>query len=225
MTALYWGWVREAGILALSWGGLTRIGEALAALREELVLPRDVEFSADYALLQISEPKTRFRTARHQVAKLDQPQLLALIDLAFGKLKVGQRLWPYSAQTMRGRFQKLLAANKLDLLPRKLARGLDLGSLRAGGASWMMMVSDNVEMIRRRGRCVSMKVMEIYVQEVSAVQFIPNLPMHVKRQVIEGAAIFPWILSQAQILDRIDIPHSVWPIILRDEALKLEQNG
>lgn len=225
VTALYWGWVREAGILALSWGGLTRIGEALAALREELVLPRDVEFSADYALLQISEPKTRFRTARHQVAKLDQPQLLALIDLAFGKLKVGQRLWPYSAQTMRGRFQKLLAANKLDLLPRKLARGLDLGSLRAGGASWMMMVSDNVEMIRRRGRCVSMKVMEIYVQEVSAVQFIPNLPMHVKRQVIEGAAIFPWILSQAQILDRIDIPHSVWPIILRDEALKLEQNG
>ena len=89
----------------------------------------------------------------------------------------------------------------------------------------MMMVSDNVEMILRRGRWVSMNVMEIYVQEVSAVQFIPNLPLHVKRQVIEGAAIFPWILSQAQILDRIDIPHSVWPIILRDEALKLEQNG
>ena len=89
----------------------------------------------------------------------------------------------------------------------------------------MMMVSDNVEMIRRRGRWVSMKVMEIYVQEVSAVQFIPSLPPHVKKQVIEGATIFPWILSQAQILDRINIPLPVWPIILRDEATKLEQNG
>ena len=131
-----------------------------ASLREDLVLPRDADFSANYALLQISEPKTRFRTARHQVAKLDQPQLLALVALAFGKLNAGQRLWPFSGQTMRGRFQKLATANKLDRLPKGLSRGLDLGSLRAGGASWIMMVSDNIDMIRRRDRWVNMKVME-----------------------------------------------------------------
>jgi len=225
VTALYWGWIREAGILALSWGGLTRIGEAISAVRRQLVLPRDVEFTASHALLQIDEPKTRFRTARHQVAKLDQPQLLALVDLAFHRLSPGQRLWPFSGQTMRKRFQRLLAANNLDRLPHGLSRGLDLGSLRAGGASWLMLVGDNVDMIRRRGRWVSIKVMEIYVQEVSAIQFIPNLPGNVKKQITDGAAIFPWILAQAQILDRISIPLSAWPIIFRGEAAKLEQNG
>jgi len=225
VTALYWGWIREAGILALSWGGLTRIGEAISAVRRQLVLPRDVEFTASHALLQIDEPKTRFRTARHQVAKLDQPQLLALVDLAFHRLSPGQRLWPFSGQTMRKRFQRLLAANNLDRLPHGLSRGLDLGSLRAGGASWLMLVGDNVDMIRRRGRWVSIKVMEIYVQEVSAIQFVPNLPGNVKKQITDGAAIFPWILAQAQILDRISIPLSAWPIIFRGEAAKLEQNG
>ena len=88
-----------------------------------------------------------------------------------------------------------------------------------------MLVGDNVDMIRRRGRWVSIKVMEIYVQEVSAIQLIPNLPGNVKKQITDGAAIFPWILAQAQILDRISIPLSAWPIIFRGEAAKLEQNG
>ena len=64
---------RVAGIIALSWRGLTRIGEALSATRAQLVLPPDVERSADFILLQINEPKARFRAARHQVAQVDQP--------------------------------------------------------------------------------------------------------------------------------------------------------
>ena len=80
-TAFYWGWIKEAGIIALSWGGLTRTGEALGAFRWQLVLPRDIEYTADYALLQIDEPKTRYRAARHQVAKIDQSQLMAVLDV------------------------------------------------------------------------------------------------------------------------------------------------
>ena len=76
VTAWMWGWSRVAGVLALSWGGLTRIGEVLQATRQSLILPEDVGWTVQFALLQISEPKTRFRSARHQVARLDQPQLL-----------------------------------------------------------------------------------------------------------------------------------------------------
>ena len=78
---------------------------------------------------------------------------------------------------MRQRFQKLLPANGLDRLPKSISGGLDLGSLRAGGASWLMTVGDNPDLTRRRRRWITNKVMEIYVQEISAVQFIPNLPL------------------------------------------------
>ena len=108
VTAFYWGWTLEAGVLALSWGGLTRSGEAITATRKKLVLPRDVEYTSEFVLLQINEPKTRYRAARHQVAKVDQPQLMAVIDIAFGRLQPHQRLWPFSGQTMRSRFRKLL---------------------------------------------------------------------------------------------------------------------
>ena len=68
-TALLWGWTRVAGFLALAWGGLCRPGEILAAARKDLVVPGDVANTVDYMLL---EPKTRYRAARHQVARVDQ---------------------------------------------------------------------------------------------------------------------------------------------------------
>ena len=46
---------QSAGVLALAWGGLLRIGEVFQATRGHLVLPQDV--------------------ARHQVARVDQPDL------------------------------------------------------------------------------------------------------------------------------------------------------
>lgn len=41
-SALMWGWLRFAGVFALMWAGLLRPGEALAASREDLLLPMDV---------------------------------------------------------------------------------------------------------------------------------------------------------------------------------------
>lgn len=76
---------------------------------------------------------------------------------------------------MRGKIQKLLAANHLTKLPEGLSRGLDLGSLRAGGASWFLLVSEDSEATRRRGRWISNGVMEIYVPEVGSIQFLPKL--------------------------------------------------
>ena len=46
-AAILWGWPRVAAILALSWGGLLRIGEVLSATRRDLLLPHDVEHTAD----------------------------------------------------------------------------------------------------------------------------------------------------------------------------------
>ena len=194
-------------------------------MRSQLVLPKDVEYTADYVLLQINEPKTRFRAARHQVAKVDQRQLVKVIELAFQHLKPHQRLWPFSGQTMRARFQKLLDASGLSSLPKNLSRGIDLGSLRAGGASWLMMVSEDVELTRRRGRWLTSKVLEIYVQEVSSLQFLPNLPGPTKLLIIAGASIFPWILSIVANFRHAQIPEIAWPFLIMSEAVEHEQNG
>ena len=142
-VAFCWNWPRVAGVVAFSWGGIARIGEVLGAKRRHLVLPADLAGSINYSLLQIEEPKTRFKAARHQVARLDQPELLKVVEIAFEALDPSQALWPFSPQTLRKRFQRLVEASGLSRLPSGVKRGLDLGSLRAGGASWLLMVSED----------------------------------------------------------------------------------
>ncbi|CAK9068890.1 Uncharacterized protein SCF082_LOCUS34606 [Durusdinium trenchii] len=183
--------------------------------RRDLILPSDVEFTISYGMLQIAEAKTRYRAARHQIAKIDQPQLLMVVSLAFEKLKPEFKLWPLSGQTMRSRFQRLLEACGLDRLPDNLSRGIDLGSLRAGGASWLLMVSEDSEMTRRRGRWISSKIMEIYAQEAWSIQFLHALPPSTKKTVLDGARAFPWLLEQAMKWHRALVPERIWFLLLR----------
>ncbi|CAE7871601.1 unnamed protein product [Symbiodinium necroappetens] len=108
-AALTWGWLLEAGVFALAWSGLLRIGEVLAATRKDLILPRDAAPDTTFALLQIRAPKTRGRAAKHQASHVDPPDVVELLDLAFGALPQTSRLWPMSAGTLRRRFKLLQA--------------------------------------------------------------------------------------------------------------------
>ncbi|CAE7515547.1 unnamed protein product, partial [Symbiodinium necroappetens] len=208
-VCLTWGWRAEAGIFALAWGGLLRIGEATGAVRSSLVLPRDALWSQAFILLKINEPKTRLRTARHQAAKVEAQDLVELIDLAFAHLPSYSKLWPFSAQTLRKRLDSALEAL---LVPtsRSCSRPLDLGSFRPGGATFVLQATEDAELVRRRGRWVSAKVMEIYLQEVAASTFYPSLPATTRRRVMDAAACFPEILRKASSWTRDRIPTSVW---------------
>lgn len=208
-TAYLWNWPRVAGVLALSWGGITRIGEVLGAKRKHLVLPNDLGRTIQYCLLQIQEPKTRFKAARHEVAKLDQPQLLKVVETAFESLSPEQALWPLSPQTLKNRFQKLVERVGLNRLPAGCKRGLDLGSLRAGGASWMLMTTEDV---RRRGRWINNKIMEIYIQEAASIQFLPKLPVDVRNTVLLGATLFPTVLDKVYWWFRCGLPEAAWEL-------------
>ena len=174
-----WGWDSLAGVLALCWGGLARVGEVTSAKRKDLVLPCDLGLGeapgGRQVFLSVLEAKTRFKAARHQSLKVDQPQLVDVIAFAFGSLSPSASLWPFSGSTLRSRFKKLLSAIGL---PEKAVEGIrdfDLASLRAGGATWLMGATEAPDLVRRRGRWVSNKVMEIYVQEVSAMLYLPRL--------------------------------------------------
>ena len=175
-----------------------------------------IRFRVDdcYVLLQITEPKTRFKAARHQVARVDQPQLVKVIELAFKNFSTSDPLWPFSGQTLRGRFGRLLDALGLSGPLGDSGRGLDLGSLRAGGATWLLQTCEDSELVRRRGRWLNSRTMEIYIQETSALQFLPSLKPGTRKLILHAVAIFPKVLAQLFEFERQGIPTNAWRLLL-----------
>ena len=177
-------------------------------------------------LLSVKEPKTRNTAARHQALRVDQPQLVQVVTLAFERMIPSQKLWPLSPSTFRNRFAKLIAALSLDNLEGTRIKPLDLGSLRAGGATWLLQTTEDGELVRRRGRWINTKVMEIYIQEVSSVLFLPRLPKAARDKVLLAAASFPAMLQQALELSSLAIPERIWfSLTAAGTALSPGDNG
>ena len=208
-VCLTWGWLDMAGMLAISWGSLLRVGEFLQALRKDLLLPCDTNFTNKFALIALKEPKTRFTAARHQSAKLDIPDLLQVTHLAFSRLLPQQKLWPKSGQTLRQRFKQLLT--ELGIANVTLnGKTLDPGSLRPGGATWILQQTEDSEFTRRRGRWVNQRVMELYIQEISAFQIMSAIPHASLTKVFQLCEIFPEALCGATSFWQAHIPSHVW---------------
>ena len=212
-VSLIWGWVDLAGMLALTWGAVLRVGEFLSATRKDLLLPCDTNFTNSFALLALKEPKTRFTAARHQSAKLDIPDLLRVVHLAFARLQPQQKLWPRSEQTLRLRFKQVLEEIGIHSQVRLNGKSLDLGGLRAGGATWMIQVTEDSEFVRRRGRWINSRVMEIYLQEISCFQFLSAIPLSDRQKVFSLCNFFLQAVSGAEKFSAADIPPTVWYIL------------
>ena len=209
-TSLLWGWTRMAGCLALAWGAFLRAGELLATKRADLLLPCDVLQSIDFALVTIAEPKTRLTAARHQAAKLEIPDLLRLVHICFSRLKPSEPLWDQSPQTFRKRFKQLLRALSLPTEKLGSLKPLDIGSLRSGGATWTLQVSEDAERVRRQGRWVNTKSMEIYIQESMALLYLKLVPPLGLQKVMTLAFQFEPLLEQAEKLTEMNFPPTVW---------------
>ena len=159
-AAILYGWTSLAGVIALSWAGLARIGEVLAARRCDLVFPEDTWEHTSHVLLTVLEPKTRCKSARHQCVRVDQPQFIRVLKLAYSALAPERKLWPSwpsSPSMLRNHFKKLLLAIVLHESSVPNLRGFDLGSLRAGGATWLMQMTENPDYVRRRRRWITNK--------------------------------------------------------------------
>ena len=224
-TALCWGWLDVAGVLALSWGGICRIGEVIQATRRDLVTPTDVLHTASSVLLRVQEPKTRFRAARHQMTKIDYCDLVQLIETAFQRLEPHAALWRYSGQLLRTRFRQLLQALSLPTVSVPGQRALDLGSMRAGGATFLQMISEDSELTRRRGRWLSHRTMEIYLQEMSATMFFPLLDHDVKQRILLAARSFPMLLEKVRYFTSCHIPPSTWYFLLSSATDETDGKG
>ena len=224
-TCLLWGWNNVGGILALGWGAFLRAGEAISAVRKQLLLPSDVGGSINFCLVSIMEPKTRHVAARHQAAKLDIPDLLQLVEVVFSKMEPHQRIWPHSGQTLRLRLKTLMQAIGLPTERTRSSKPLDLGSLRAGGATWALMMTEDAELIRRRGRWISAKTMEIYIQELTATTFLNSLDHKVKEKVLFLAQLFPYLLQQSVKYQKAGIAQNAWRFLFSQAGRVEGQDG
>ena len=217
-VSLGWGWPYVSAVLALAWAGIMRIGEVLQAKRCDLILPTDSAPGFGFALLRIEEPKTRGRHARHQAARVDQCDVVSLLSAVYGPMAPSEALWPYSAATLRKRFNQLLLAVGLPTEKKAGVAPFTLGSLRPGGATWLLHASESSELLRRRGRWLSTRVMEIYLQEVLVATFVKKLDPKVRDRIEQLALGFPALLSAAIDFLSFGIPCTTWHLLLRGEA-------
>lgn len=216
--SLLWGWPREAALFGLCWCGVLRIGEVLQASRADLILPDDAAPGVGYALLKVMQPKTRGRAARHQAARVDPEDSVRLLRAVFRRLSPEQKLWGYSPQTLRRRFNLLQKALGLPTERGGTCVPYDLGSLRPGGATFLLQKFEDSELVRRRGRWLSTKVLEIYLQEVQVSTFTQRMSDTTKRRVNQLAGSFESILEQAEFFLEAQIPASTWKYLWSSPA-------
>lgn len=214
-VCLLWGWPAEAAIFALTWNGLLRIGEVLDACRQDLILPSDSAPGQSHVLLRVREPKTRGRGARHQCARVDPIDVVQLLSEVFGRLSPSDRLWPFSAATLRRRLVQVMSSIGLQTKVQDGVRPFDLGSLRPGGATHMLAVTEDSSLVQRRGRWVSMQVMNIYLQEVSVATCLPRLDPLVRDRVQRLCMIYPQVLETSLNHLRNRIPTTAWNLLYR----------
>eukprot|EP00438_Fugacium_kawagutii_P027393 Skav208440 [mRNA] locus=scaffold1952:165682:170177:- [translate_table: standard] len=207
--ALMWGWPRDAGVIALAWTGVCRIGEVLDALRSDLVLPQDAAPGFVGAILRIKQPKTRGRAAKHQSTKIDPKDIVDLLILVFGSLNPEERLWPWSPSTLRRRFNQLQCALGLTA-GQGGAFPYGPSSLRPGGATYWLQLTEDAEYVRRKGRWISTKVLEVYLQETAFATYQATIPEVAKSRIRDLCGNFPSVLAKVAYFVSLNLHPQIW---------------
>ena len=224
-TCLIWGWTREAAILAMCWGMLLRSGEIINARRKDVIFPQDVRFSVDHVLIRILEPKTRFRAARHQSSKLEPPDLIMVAWIGIGRLQPHEKIWPGSPSTLRHRLDKVLLKLGLPIKMTNQQKPLTLASFRPGGATYLISLTESAEVVRRRGRWVSLKVMDIYLQKVSAATFMTDIPDTSRQMILTAMEAFTTVLQESIRFFNARFPEKVWNLLFQQQAHEVTLTG
>ena len=98
------------------------------------------------------------------------------LEIPYEKAEKQSPLWSHSAATLRKRLRDLLKALQLPTeITTDGVRPFDLLSFKPGGVSWLLMAKENSDLVRRRGRWLSNRIMEIYFQKVQYITYLERL--------------------------------------------------
>ena len=87
---------------------------------------------------------------------------------------------------------------------------LELASLRAGGATDLYVATENWTLVQARGRWQSLRVMQVYIQELVATSFYAQLPARARHLVAYLARGSPAIIEVASRLLQAGATPQAW---------------
>eukprot|EP00435_Cladocopium_sp_Y103_P037015 s110_g9.t1 len=192
-VSLCWRMKRWAAALMIGFLGMTRIGEALAACRCDLLLPSDnFDTTVSSAFLKIRKPKTRKRgKGRVQHAKFDHFEEIQFLERHISQLDPGAQIFPLSAAAFRSRWEKILEALKIPFRVRPTP-----ASVRGGGAIAAYRQGKPIQDLLWGMRIGSQSTLESYLQELAADNFLVRLPQDAKTKIRHAAALYPFLIAQ-----------------------------
>ena len=138
------------------------------------------EVGAGYILVQILEPKTRFRRGRtHEYVKIEAPiEVLWFLELVLSRYPPQARLWPYPYRTFRTHLGHLSER----LLGTTLGKKVLPSGLRTGGATWFFESSgEDVARLCWKGRWADHRMPPHYVQQLVVQKITLSIPAETRR--------------------------------------------
>ena len=155
--------------------------------------------------------------ARHQCSHLHDPDGLALWDLTLGPLSLEEPLWPHTPGAFRTRFKAIGRSMgvPVDPNPHDRVPVISPASLRGGAATEFLFRTGDSERVRRVGKWVSPRVMEIYIQEIQAFSILARLPVRSQHEVLRLARRALETHRLALALSRHGVPAVSWPTVFR----------
>eukprot|EP00435_Cladocopium_sp_Y103_P036673 s3148_g9.t1 len=186
LVSLAWqlGWRRWSSITMLCFYGVARAGEVLKCQRRDLLLPADMMFESNCAFLLLRQSKTMYRQlAKVQHLKISSPFVVRLLACVYRDADRDEQLFHGSPHVYRQRWNFLL---KLMQVPSDLR--ITPGGLRGGGAVSWYRKGGSISELMWLMRLKQIATLEAYLQEVSAISLLTDLPFASRRALRRAAA-------------------------------------
>ena len=190
------GWRRFAATILLAFYSIMRVGEALKALRRDLVLPQDVlQPYGARSMLRIIKAKPRGRgMGRQQHATVQGRDLAIYFAVAFGDLQRSDALYPFGMAAFRRRWDFSLHALGV---PRRY--GWTPACCRAGGAVAAYLAEVPITELMWRIRIQGLGALRHYLHEVAAATSMAELPSTARDSIHALSSLYPWMLNLVQL--------------------------
>ena len=185
--ALALGWKRWAAVTICTFYAITRPGELLKMRRKhDLLQPKH-----PWMYFRVEKSKSRRKAAKTQHAKLSDRSALEFAVALWQDLPRSELLYPGSPGVYRRRWDSLLAM--LRFLRAQSSLRAPFGLEEPSPCLFQKGLSVNDLLWRMRLK--SLATLEFYLQEMSAISVLPDLPMATRRRIVTAASLFPRILQ------------------------------
>ena len=187
-VAALWGWLNWAAMLLLGFSAMLHPSELLALFRKDLIFPSDVSFDSPSLYVRVRDPKTA-RFARRQHSRVDDREVIALLEQLNGLLQPSAKLYPESMSVFRRQWNAVLM--RLGLPVKQSSHGATPGVLRGSGATYLYHQTEDLAWVAWRGRWSRTRTLEFYLQEVGAFVLVHSLD-RTSRDRIAMLSKFAW---------------------------------